>query len=63
MMNAFEITASNSEFPYLVIASSMTKAIGIFCSITEQTESVLKSVKELPYSCDKVMTQDMVEKI
>ena len=62
-MNAFEIVTSNSDFAYLVIASNTTKAIDAFCTITEQTESVIVAITKLSYSCDKVITQDMVEQL
>lgn len=61
MMQAFEIKSSKSDYPYLVIASQMTKAIDVFCRITEETEVVIESIKLLPYSCDKVLVSTMIE--
>lgn len=61
MMQAFEIKSSKSDYPYLVIASQMTKAIDVFCHITEETEFVIESIKLLPYSCDRVFVSTMIE--
>ena len=60
-MNAYEITSNKSDYPYLVIASQMTKAIDVFCRITEETEVAIESIKFLPYSCDRVFVSTMIE--
>ena len=59
MMNAYEIKTNKSDYPYLVVASQMTKAIDVFCRITEETEVVIESIKLLPYSCDRVFIPTM----
>lgn len=60
-MNAYEIKSNKSDYPYLVIASQMTKAIDVFCRITEETEVAIESIKFLPYSCDRVFVSTMIE--
>ena len=60
-MQAYEIKSSESDYPYLVIASQMTKAIDIFCRITEETEVTIESIKLLPYSCDRIFVSTMIE--
>ncbi len=61
MMNAYEIKSRKSDYPYLVIAGQMTKAIDVFCRITEETEVAIESIKLLPYSCDRVFYREPIK--
>ncbi|MBR4404934.1 MAG: hypothetical protein IKW84_09000 [Bacteroidaceae bacterium] len=61
MMQAFEIKTNKSDYPYLVVASTMTKAINIYCILAEETEVPIESVKVLPYPNYQIFVPSMVE--
>ena len=49
MMNAYEIKTNKSDYPFLVVASTMTDAIEIYCRLSENVESTIESIRVLPY--------------
>ena len=48
-MNAYEIKTNKSDYPFLVVASTMTDAIEIYCRLSENVESTIESIRVLPY--------------
>lgn len=60
MVNAYEIKTNKSDYPYLVVAGKMTDAIELYCSLSENTEVSIESVKLLPYPTYQVFYQTMI---
>ena len=59
MMQAYEIKTDKSDYPFLVVASTMTDAIELYCRLSENTEVSIENVKVLPYPTYQVFIPTM----
>lgn len=58
-MQAYEIKTNKSDYPFLVVAGKMTDAIELYCRLSENMESTIESIRELPYEPYQVFIPTM----